>query len=465
MRKYESIGRFGNSETLIGGRVKPARPRPSPLKSYDAVFLVAVNVAVVTWMWFRHGGLDRSGNLDEWLVSIGQLTGLYAGLALLLGLVLASRAPWLERRYGMDQMMRAHRWTGFTAAWLMVLHVLTSTIGLARDTGISLWDQIVDYVRNYDYLIGAIIGFGLFVAVALFSIRAARRRFSHEVWWAVHLATYAAAALAFGHQTAVGADFKLDPWAFAYWSLLWASVALLILAYRWIALVWGLTRYRLQIATVEDEGHGVVTLTITGEGLDRMRVQAGQFFLLRVLDRRHFWKTHPFSLSAPPDGRSLRFTIKALGDDTTELQTINTGTRVAVEGPYGGFLDAFPTDRKLLFITGGIGITPFRGLIEDFDRPQDVALLYRNVTPDTAVFREDLQRLSSEKGFDLHMSYSRDGDEADPFGPAALLEKVPDIRERDVFVVGSPRLVAAARHGLRLTEVPMSRIHLETFNY
>lgn len=74
------------------------RARTSPLTSYDAVFLVVLNVAVVSWMWFRHGGLSRSGSGSEWLVSFGQLTGLYAGLAVLLGLVLVSRAPWLERR-------------------------------------------------------------------------------------------------------------------------------------------------------------------------------------------------------------------------------------------------------------------------------------------------------------------------------------------------------------------------------
>jgi ferredoxin-NADP reductase len=103
-------------------------------------------------------------------------------------------------------------------------------------------------------------------------------------------------------------------------------------------------------------------------------------------------------------------------------------------------------------------------MVEDLDRADDIALIYRNSTPDSAVFREDLQRLSVEKGFDLHLSYSRAGDD-DPFAPAALLQKVPDVRDRSVFVVGSPGFVAAARRGLRLAGVPMSRIYLETFNY
>jgi predicted ferric reductase len=442
-----------------------ARPRSSPLTSYDAVFLVAVNVAVVTWMWFRHGGLTRSTDLNEWLVSIGQLTGLYAGLAVLLGLVLVSRAPWLERRYGMDQMLRAHRWTGFLAAWMMLVHVLTSTIGLARDTGISLGDQIVDYWRNYPYMVGTLIGFGLFMAVAVLSIRMARRRLPYEIWWLIHLTTYAAAALAFGHQTAIGADFVLDRVAWVYWTLLWVSVGLLIVGYRWIALIVGLVRRRLHVAAVEVESPGVVTLVISGRGLGRLRAQAGQFFLVRVLDRRRWWKAHPFSVSAPPDGSSLRFTVKALGDDTTWMQGIAPGSRVAVEGPYGGFLDVLPTQRKMLFIAGGIGITPFRGLIDDLERPEDVALLYRNQTPDDAVFRDDLERLSVERGFELHLSYSRLDGDTDPFAPGALLRMTPDVRDRDVFIIGSPRLVAGARHGLRLAGVKTDRIHVESFTY
>jgi predicted ferric reductase len=429
------------------------------------VFLVVLNVAVVTWMWFRHGGLDRSTGFDEWLVSIGQLSGLYAGLAVLVGLVMISRAPWIERRYGMDQLIRAHRWTGFAAAWLMVIHVTTSTLGLARDTGISLVDQVVDYWRNYPYMINAIAGFGLFLTLVLLSLRAIRARISYEAWWIVHLTAYAAAALAFGHQTAIGADFVLDRWAWWYWVALYSSVAVLILLHRWGPLAVRLVRHRLRIAEVVPQGDGVVTLVVAGRGIDRLRAQAGQFFMLRILDRTHWWTAHPFSLSAAPDGSDLRFTVKALGDHTTWLQSVDPGTRVALEGPYGGFLDALPTERRMLFIAGGIGITPFRGLVEDLDRPGEVALLYRNRTPDDAVFRDDLERLSADLGFELHLSYSRTDDHTDPFGPAALLRLVPDLRERDVFVIGSPRLVAAARRGARLAGVPATRIHVESFSY
>jgi predicted ferric reductase len=448
------------------GTAARRRPRPSPLRSLDPVWLLTLNAVVIGYMWVRHGGVERAADGDEWLVGIGQISGLYAALAVLAGLVLVSRAPWLERRYGMDQMLRAHRLVGFAAAWLVLLHVVSVTVGLARAAEISLGAQIADYWRNYDYLDNAIIGSALLVLAVIASIRAVRRTLPYEAWWLVHLLLYAVIALAFGHQTAIGADFVLDSWAFAYWVALYLSVTASILLFRWGPLVWRLITHRTLVTAREQEASDVVTLQVGGSGVERIPAQAGQFFLLRVLRRGRWWKAHPFSVSAPPDGSTLRFTVKALGDDTTALQTAEPGTRVVVEGPFGGFLDVLPTDRKTLFIAGGIGITPFRGLIEEIPCPEEAILLYRTPTLDDAVFGSALHRLSAELGFRLHVSPSRGpGAEPNPFDPGSLRRMAPDLAQRDTFVIGSPRLTAAATRGLRAAGVPAARIHLESFAY
>ena len=445
----------------------PPRPRRSPLKDLDPVWLFALNVAVITYMFIVHGGFTRAETPARWVIAVGQLTGLYAAITMLLGLVLISRTPWLERRYGMDRMTHAHRLVGFTAAWLMIGHVITITVGFALDSDLSLWDQIVDSWVNYVYLPQAVIGFGLLMVVAGASIRAIRKVLSYEHWWLIHVWAYLGVVLAFAHQTAIGADFVLDSWAFAYWTLLYLSAGAVILGFRWITPFVLAVRHRFRVDQVIPQGPDTVTIVVGGRRLDRLAVQAGQFFLLRVLTRRRFWKAHPFSLSAAPDGRSLRFTIKALGDDTTDLQTIPLGSRLALEGPYGGFLAFLPTRRHVLFITGGIGITPFRGLIDDWEpRPGEVALLYRNRTPGDAVFREALEELSRLKGFDLHLSYSRlNGGDPNVFHPDHLRRMVPDLAEREVFVVGSPRLISAAGNGLRAAGVPSHQIHFENFAY
>jgi predicted ferric reductase len=443
----------------------PPPPRISPLQNYDPVWLLVVNAGVVAFMWFVHGGLERT-ETQGWLIAVGQLTGLYAALAALLGLVLISRAPWLERRYGMDRMTHFHRYTGFTAASLMAIHVVTVTVGYAWDTEITIWEQIVDSVANYPYVLNAVIGFALLMVVAVSSLRALRKVLAYEHWWFIHVGAYAGIALAFGHQTATGSDFVRDGWAVAYWTLLYLSAAGLIFGFRWITPLVLAVRHRLEVRAVEVVGSDAVTVVLSGRDLDRLRVQAGQFFLLRVLTAGRWWKAHPFSLSAPPDGKTLRFTIKALGDDTTALQTIAVGTRIAIEGPYGGFLPFRSTQRKLLYIAGGVGITPFRGLIDDVARPKDVALLYRNRRPNDALFLDELSSLSRERGFDLRLTYSRNGGkEPNPFDPNQLRDFVPDVADREVFVVGSPRLISAAKNGLRAAGVPARNIHYENFSY
>jgi len=443
----------------------PPRPRRSPLQSNDPVWLLVVNMAVVAFMWSAHGGVERSAS-QGWVIAVGQLAGLYAALAVLLGLVLISRSPWLERRYGMDRMTHFHRYCGFTAAVLMIVHVVTITLGYAWDTEITIWEQIVDSVKNYPYVANAVIGFVLLMLLAATSLRAARRVLSYEQWWFIHAGAYLAVALAFGHQTAVGSDFVTDGWAVVYWTLLYLSAAALILGHRWLTPILLTIRHRFHVVSVEPTGPNVVTVVIGGRGLERLAAQTGQFFLLRALTPGRWWKAHPFSLSAPPDGRTLRFTVKALGDDTTDLQKIPVGTRFSIEGPYGGFLSVDTDRRKLLYVAGGVGITPFRGLIDSSDCPSDIALLYRNRSPEDALFLDELVALRDEKGFDLHLSYSRTGaDRVNPFSVEVLRSFVPDVAEREVFVVGSPALISAARTGLRAAGVPARRIHYENFAY
>ncbi len=443
----------------------PPRPRPSPFHSSDPWWLFALNAVVIGFMWVKHGGIDRI-EPHGWLIAVGQVTGLYAALAALAGLVLTSRAPWLERRYGQDQMVGLHRYTGFTAATLMIVHVTVVTLGYAFDTGITVWEQIVDSVTNYAYVLNAVIGFGLLMLVAGSSLRALRRALSYEIWWFIHLGSYVGLLLAFGHQTAIGSDFVDDGWAVLYWSLLYLSVAALIFGHRWLTPFVLALRHRFEVVEVHSEGPGVVTVVLGGRDLDRLPVQAGQFFVLRELAKGRWWKAHPFSLSAVPDGRTLRFTIKALGDDSSEFQSIDVGARFSIEGPYGGFLPHRTTGRRILYIAGGVGITPFRGLIDDVSRPQDVALLYRTRSPEDAVFLDQLQGLSATKGFALELSFSRiTGGDLHPFAPERLLEFVPDLLEREVFVVGPPPMISAARNGLRAAGVPASHVHLESFGY
>ncbi|MCU1350897.1 MAG: oxidoreductase [Acidimicrobiales bacterium] len=447
---------------------RPPAPAPAPTATTDLVALVLVNVVVVAVMWVRHGGTDQLTTQAGWLTAAGQLAGLYGALCIVAQLVLISRVPWLERRYGMDTLNHWHRWGGFAALWLLVGHAVFITLGYAAGHS-SVVHQLHEFVFHFPDVLAAMVGFALIVAVAVTSMRAARRSLRYETWWFVHLYAYLGVALSFAHQIANGADFIDDPWARAYWAALYLAAATLVLGWRWLEPTYRALRHRLRVAEVVSEGPGVATIVLSGRGLDRLPATAGQFFLLRFLTAERWYKAHPFSLSAAPDGRELRFTVKALGDDSAGVQSLPVGTRVMAEGPYGAFTAAKATRRKVALIGGGIGITPVRAIFEGIDRaPGEVSLLYRARNRAEAIFHDDLVALGARRGFDLKISYSRPFGRRsgpDPFRPESLLSAITDLPERDVFVCGPPSLLSAAASGLRKAGVPSEQIHLERFDY
>ena len=143
--------------------------------------------------------------------AFGQITALIGTYTVLVQLLLMSRVPWIERAIGLDRLAVWHRWLGFATVSLLTAHVVFTTVGYAQGDHVSLWYQTGDFVSHYPDVLMAWVGFALFIAVAVTSVRAARRKLSRETWYFVHLYAYLAIALTFAHQLAVGTDFDSDP--------------------------------------------------------------------------------------------------------------------------------------------------------------------------------------------------------------------------------------------------------------
>src|SRR5207302_5298172 len=135
-------------------------------------------------------------------------------------------------------------------------------------------------------------------------------------------------ALAWFHQIPTGNELAYSHAAADYWRALYVATLALILGFRVLAPLAKSLRHGLRVVDVVEESEGVVSVRIAGRHLDRLGARAGQFFLWRFLDRKRWWASHPFSLSAAPDGRSLRITVKALGDFSAQLGELKLCTRV-----------------------------------------------------------------------------------------------------------------------------------------
>lgn len=447
----------------VAARQSVPMPRSwSALRQRDIWFVVAAAGAVLTAMWVRHDGLDQDG-----IMAIGQVTAIAGTYLALVGVLLASRAPWLDQVFGSDDLRRVHGILGFTSVWALVIHGVTSTYAFAGNQLGEVVGTLVSLIQTVPGMLGAIVSLGLFILVAITSMTAARRRTSYETFHGVHLYVYLALAFGFLHQLTIGTDFVDDPLATAFWVALYVVAFAPLVLHRLIWPIFITLRHRPRIGAVVTESEQAYSLYVIGKDLDRLPVRSGQFFIIRGLTLRDWMHGHPFSISAAPNGTYLRFTIKELGEGTRDLRRLPVGTPVFLEGPYGAVHGARRTGRKLLLIAAGIGVAPIRALAEGFGyRPNDVEFLYRTRDVGDAALVQELESLSAHRGFSLRLLTGRRPDgtrRPDPLGSESIRALVPDVADRDVFLCGPDRLIERTRRALLDLGVPPERIHLEAF--
>ena len=444
-------------------------PRHWGLRAGDAYAFVALNAVVIGLMWVRHGGPNQLNTAAGVFTAVGQLAALYGTFLALVQLVLASRSPYLDEVFGTDRLMWLHRWGGFATVWLLVGHFVFTTFGYGMGDGSGVVAEFGTFLTVYPYVVWAFVALLLFVAVAVISVRRARRAMSYETWYGIHLLMYVAVALAFLHQFAVGSDFIADRVARIYWVGLYALTIGSIVVWRIGQPLVLSIRHRLRVANVVEEGPDVVSIYLTGRDLDKLAVRAGQWFLFRFLTRDGWYRAHPFSISAAPNGQFLRVTVKALGDYTRRLQQVRVGTPVFAEGPYGILTSAHRTKERVVLIAAGIGIAPLRAILEDLPAGGGaVTLVYRASRPEDLVLRDEVDALARMRGTTVHYLVGRRGSSQmphDPLQPSALRSLVPDIAQCDVFVCGPDTMMDTVHRTLRTLRVPASQVHLERFTY
>ncbi|MEP6631853.1 MAG: ferredoxin reductase family protein [Lapillicoccus sp.] len=401
--------------------------------------------------------------LDAGLVA--HVAGMLAGYLTGVMVVLMSRAPVLERRIGSDVLARWHSKGGRLFIALALLHTGAALEAWAQTRQQDLVTSLLA-VLGLPGLLQATTGTILFVAIAVISIRVARRRVSHETWHGVHLLTYVAISLSFVHELG-GPNLAGHPVLQVAWTLMHAYALALVLRFRLMRPLENAWRHRLQVEAVIPEADGVVSVVMRGRHLDELGAEPGQFLRWRFLDGG-LWRTaHPFSLSAPIYGDYLRITVKALGTGSRRVQSVRPGTRVLAEGPSGAMTAGRRTRAAVLLIGGGVGITPMRALFETIPLrpPGGLALLYRASTPRDVIFQRELEQIAHLRGADLiWMVGPSSAPELKMTGPN-LRRLVPDIADRDVYLCASPGLSAAVRAGLREAGLPSRHLHEEVFSF
>jgi predicted ferric reductase len=417
-------------------------------------------LAVVALWWKDAQGLH---GLGAYLTEAGRLMGLLSGYGVVIQVALMARIPPLERGVGTDRLARWHARNGRYIISLISGHVVAIIWGYSATFHASLVGETKSLLLNYTDVLMATAGWFLFLGIAFVSARAVRSRVRYETWYYLHFYTYLAIALAFSHQFADGASFINSLAARFWWSALYGTVTAAVLWFRVVVPLHSFVRHGFRVAGVRQEAPGIVSVYISGNRLNELSAEAGQYFRWRFLTRGLWWSSHPYSLSAAPSEDMLRITVKAVGDHSRGLSQLEPGTRVFAEGPYGA-LTSDGKSRNVVLLAGGLGITPLRALFATI--PGRVTLIYRASSPRDVVFQNELDAIARDRGGAVHYIIgSRKELGGDPLNPRVLQQLAPGLHRQDVYLCGPPGMTEAAMSALSAAGVPRRRIHYESFEF
>jgi predicted ferric reductase len=452
----------------LGSKKRFKREREKDI--LEAIWVFSV-VAVICF-FLLEGGLPRVITTQALLDATNRLSALIATNLLLVQVILISRAPWLEKVYGLDKTTRAHKRLGKPILYLLLLHFVSSIVAYSVRNELNFFEELGSMLGEFLSVVAALISLLAFVLIVISSLVAVRKRASYEVWYLIHLVSYVAIVLAIPHQLDLGSEIVGHPIGQMYWLSLYFFAAYNLIYFRVLAPILRSMRRNLQVSRVVPEKNNTTSVYVSGKKIEQFNAKAGQFFMLRVMTPSQWWRPHPFSVSAKPTKDYIRFTIGNRGDDTAKLQELKPGTRVMLEGPFGVFTEVVRTQPKVLLMAAGIGVAPIRALVASMAaKPGDVNVLYRVKDVNDAALLDELREICKTRGFTLTLSDGPSATEREHLSREelekreidAILSIAPDVAHNDVFICGPIAWSRSVEKTLRKLNVPKYAIHSEEF--
>jgi len=181
-----------------------------------------------------------------------------------------------------------------------------------------------------------------------------------------------------------------------------------------------------------------------------------------------------FTIASSPTESTLRIAVKIDKEKGSrykkELLNMKEGSNIIASQLSGDFLLPKNTDKKLGFIAGGIGVTPFRSHIKymiDSGNVHDTVLFYTNNTQKEIAYVDFFEEAKTQMPLDLIAVLSKEnlGSEFEHgfITSEMLSRRAPDFLERDWYISGPPPMVDAYHKLLLDNGVSKKQIILDYF--
>ncbi|MHB1935563.1 MAG: FAD-dependent oxidoreductase [Acidobacteriaceae bacterium] len=237
-----------------------------------------------------------------------------------------------------------------------------------------------------------------------------------------------------------------------------------------------MTGYKVELTGSEEVAEGTMAFHFTRPaGFDFRAGQAIDVTLIDPPETDPEGNVRTFSIASPPSEDQLTIATR-MRDSAFKrvLRHAQPGLEASVEGPTGSLTLHKNASKPAVFLTGGIGITPFLSIVRQAakDRPNhQLYLFYSNRRPEDAPFLDILQSVAqSHPQFHfvatmtkMEASHRTWTGEKGVVDAGMLFRHVPDLVGPTYYIAGPPAMVAAMRRMLLAVKVDEDDVRTEEF--
>ena len=166
-----------------------------------------------------------------------------------------------------------------------------------------------------------------------------------------------------------------------------------------------------------------------------------------------------FTLSSSPTEELLAITTKFKPDSSSfkkALHNLPLGSSVQAQMPMGDFVLPKDTSRPLVFVAGGIGVTPYRSMLKflsDSAEKRDVTVIYVVKDAEEIAFEDILQKSANKVVKHFGRLNAQD-----------LLQYTGHINDEVVYISGPEKMVETLYEDMIKNGVPRLQLRTDFFH-
>ncbi len=184
-----------------------------------------------------------------------------------------------------------------------------------------------------------------------------------------------------------------------------------------------------------------------------------------------------FTLASSPTESNIRIGVKFFNNGSSfkeSMLALDSNSMVSAAHLAGDFVMPNDPREKLVFIGGGIGITPYRSMIKyllDKNQRRDIVLLYSAKNVEDLAYRNIFDRAKKELGIRVlyfltgrNLKLKENNFIEGRINAARIQQYVPDFMERTFYISGTDSMVMDTKEYLIKIGVPKKQIKNDYFS-